>query len=93
MPGTDRRLDQSKQERGDRVKKDNVISFDKYFQPHQRAKARAAEITAAVKKQMNGYVFLPETDPFRGKSEEEVTKVLFECEMLLDQYKKKKADQ
>lgn len=75
------------------MKKDKVISFDKYFQPHQRAKARAADITAHIEKQRNGYVFLPAIDPFKGKFAEEVTKVLFECEMLLDQYKTKKADQ
>jgi hypothetical protein len=67
------------------MKKDNVISFGKYFPAHERAKARAAEITAHVEKQRNGYVFLPAIDPFKGKFAEEITKVLFESEVLADQ--------
>jgi hypothetical protein len=76
------------------VKKSNVVSFGKYFAPYQRARKRAGEILGHMKGQAGAYVFIPpEIDPFAANFEEEVTRILFESELLSERNRAKEAGQ
>jgi hypothetical protein len=63
-----------------------VVPFGKYFQALQRAKARAGDLTGHMAQVMEGSVFPPKVDPYQGKFQEEMTRILFESELLADRY-------